>query len=146
VRRALALLATLLLLAPARVVVAGDEAAAIRAELEREVRAWNGGDLDGYLDGYERAPTTTMIGRTQLYRGWDAIAAMYRGRFGERRRMGTLTFGELEIRLLAPEYAVAVGRWGLVRGADAGGPAGGFFTLTLHKSASGWRIILDHTS
>ena len=140
---AVALVATLGL---ARVAVAADEATAIRAELQREVTAWNAGDLDGYLSGYERGATTTMIGRTQLYRGWDAIAAMYHARFGERRRMGTLAFGDLEIRVLAPDYAVAVGRWSLQRSDEGGGPGGGFFTLTLHKGAAGWRIVLDHTS
>jgi ketosteroid isomerase-like protein len=87
-----------------------------------------------------------MIGRLQLYRGWDAIAAMYHARFADWRRMGTLAFSDLEIRVLAPDYAVAIGRWGLQRAADGGGPVGGFFTLTLHKGATGWRIVLDHTS
>ena len=127
--------------------VADDDAtAAVSAELAREVAAWNAGDLDGYLAGYERAPTTLMIGRDTIMRGWDAIATMYRIRFGERRRMGKLAFGELEVRRLAPDYALAVGRWSLVRGSDGGGNVGGFFTLTLHRGAAGWRIVLDHTS
>jgi uncharacterized protein (TIGR02246 family) len=144
--RALAVAAALLALATARVAVAADEASAVRAELQREVTAWNAGDIDGYLAGYERSPTTTMIGRLQLYRGWDAIAAMYHARFANRRRMGTLAFSDLEIRVVAPDYAVVIGRWGLLRAAEDGGPVGGFFTLTLHKGATGWRIILDHTS
>jgi ketosteroid isomerase-like protein len=129
-----------------RAAIAGDDAAAIKTELSREVSAWNAGDLAGYLAGYERAATTTMIGRTQLYRGWDAIAAMYRARFGDRKRMGTLAFSELEVRPLAPDYALAIGRWDLQRGSEGGGPVGGFFTLTLHKSVAGWHIVLDHTS
>jgi ketosteroid isomerase-like protein len=141
---AVALVAALVL---TRAAIAGDDAAAaIKSELSREVSAWNAGDLDGYLAGYERATTTTMIGRAKIYRGWDAIAAMYRDRFGDRKRMGTLGFSELEVRPLAPDYALAIGRWDLQRGKEGGGPAGGFFTLTLHKSVAGWRIVLDHTS
>jgi uncharacterized protein (TIGR02246 family) len=125
--------------------IAGEEGA-VSAELSREVAAWNAGDLDGYLSGYERAPTTVMVGKDKLHRGWDDIAAMYRKRYGDRQRMGTLAFGELEVRRIAPDYAVAIGRWTLTRSADGGGNAGGFFTLTLHKGAAGWRIVLDHTS
>ena len=142
------LLAAVALATPAASARADDAAAgdaAIRAELAREADAWNRGDLTGYLTGYAHAATTTMVGRT-LYRGWDAIAARYRAEYGERARMGHLTFSDLEIRPLGPGYAVAVGRWALARTAAAGGAAGGWFTLTLHRGRDGWRIILDHTS
>ena len=124
---------------------AGDDSAAIRAELEREAAAWNRGDLDGYLAGYERAATTTMVGK-DVRRGWDAIAAHYRKSYGDRARMGTLAFRELDIRPLGAGFALALGHWALARDAAAGGPVGGWFTLTLKKTHDGWRIVVDHTS
>jgi len=124
---------------------ASDDAAAIRAELTREVAAWNRGDLDGYLTAYERAPTTIMIGSRPL-RGYDAIAAMYHDKYGDKARMGQLSFSDLEVRPLGAGYALALGRWALAREAAAGGPVGGWFTVTMHKSAAGWRIVVDHTS
>ena len=122
-----------------------DDARAIRAELERQAAAWNRGDLDGYLAGYERAATTTMVGK-ELMRGWDAIAARYRKSYGDRARMGTLTFSELDVRPLGAGFALAIGHWALARDAGGGGPVGGWFTLTLHKGRDGWRIVVDHTS
>lgn len=137
----------LALVAPARAdAPAATSDNAIRAELAREVAAWNAGDLDGFLAGYERAPTTLFVGRAKLYRGWDAIAAMYKQHYPDRRKMGALRFTDLEVRPLGPDHAVAVGRFELARPAADGGPASGWFTLTWHKSAAGWRIILDHTS
>jgi uncharacterized protein (TIGR02246 family) len=124
---------------------AADDATAVRAEIAREAAAWNRGDLDGYLSGYERAPSTTMVGKT-LLRGWDAIAAKYRRDYGSKARMGALTFSELEVRPLGDGWALAIGRWALARDAAAGGPVGGVFTLTLHKGRDGWRIVVDHTS
>lgn len=124
---------------------AADDAAAIRAELDREVAAWNRGDLDGYLAGYERAATTTMVGK-EVRRGWDAIAAHYRKMYGDRARMGTVAFSELDIRPLGAGFALAIGHWALARDAAAGGPVGGWFTLTLKKTRDGWRIVVDHTS
>ncbi len=123
-----------------------DDAADVRAEIAREADAWNRGDLDGYLRGYERAATTTMIGGKDPLRGWDAIAARYRDKYGDRARMGHLTFSELEVRPLAAGVALAIGRWALERQASAGGPVGGWFTLTLKKTRDGWRIVVDHTS
>lgn len=122
-----------------------DDAADVRAEIAREADAWNRGDLDGYLSGYERAATTTMVGQT-LVRGWDAIAARYREKYGDRARMGRLAFSELEVRPLGAAWALAIGHWALARDAAAGGPVGGWFTLTLHKTRDGWRIVVDHTS
>jgi uncharacterized protein (TIGR02246 family) len=139
------LLACALLFSMTSPVRAADDVAAIRAELAREAAAWNRGDLDGFLAGYERAATTTMIGSRPL-RGWDAIAAMYRDKYGDKARMGQLTFGDLEVRPLGADFAVVVGRWALARDAAGGGPAGGWFTLTLRRTSDGWRIILDHTS
>ncbi len=143
--RSLCACALLLLAIPAPAHGGADVAAAVRAELVREVAAWNRGDLDGYLSGYERAPTTTMVGATVL-RGWDAIAAMYRKKYGDRARMGTLTFGDLEVRPLGAGWALALGHWALARDAAAGGPVGGWFTLTLHQGRDGWHIVVDHTS
>ncbi|HEY2743363.1 MAG TPA: nuclear transport factor 2 family protein [Polyangia bacterium] len=142
------LLACALLLAVAAPAHADDAAdgAAIKSELAREAAAWNRGDLGGYLSGYERAATTTMVGSHGLLRGYDAIAAMYRDKYGDRARMGRLTFDGLEVRALGAGFALAVGRWALARDAAAGGPVGGWFTLTLHKTSDGWRIIVDHTS
>lgn len=122
-----------------------DDIADIRAELARQTDAWNRGDLDGYLAGYAHAPTTIMVTST-LLRGWDAIAARYRSTYGDKARMGRVSFSELEVRLLGGDYALAIGRWALARAASAGGPVGGWFTLTLQKTRDGWRIIVDHTS
>lgn len=121
-------------------------AEAIRAELMREAAAWSKGDLEGFLAGYEHAPTTLFVGRTQLYRGWDAIAAMYRAHYPGRARMGTLSFDHLEVHPLGDGYALAVGQFHLARAAADGGPASGWFTLTWHRGAAGWRILVDHTS
>lgn len=125
---------------------ADDDATAIRVELQREAAAWNKGDLDGFLSGYERAASTTMVGSKDPLRGWDAIAAMYRGKYGDKARMGQLTFSELEVRPLGSGFALCLGHWALARDTAAGGNVGGWFTLTLKRTPAGWRIVVDHTS
>src|SRR5439155_8086396 len=74
---------------------------AVRAELTRQAAAWNAGDLDGYLRGY--APDATFVG-AEVQHGLDAIAAKYKKRYGDAKKMGTLTFSDLDIRLLDGDY------------------------------------------
>jgi ketosteroid isomerase-like protein len=66
--------------------------------------------------------------------------------------MGTLTFNNLDVRLLPSscgrvEYAVVTGNFHLER--TAKGEArkdDGTFSLVWRKGPEGWKIILDHTS
>jgi ketosteroid isomerase-like protein len=66
--------------------------------------------------------------------------------------MGTLTFKDLDIRLLpsstgVTEYAVVTGRFHLDRSAKGTATKDdGIFSLVWHKSAGGWKIVLDHTA
>jgi uncharacterized protein (TIGR02246 family) len=127
--------------APAR----ADSAAAIRAVLDRQVAAWNAGDIDGFMSGYQRGPDTVMVAH-ELLRGWDAIRARYRSHYPTKAKMGTLAFEGLEIRALGDEWALVIGRFRLARAESDGGAASGSFTLTLHQTRDGWRIVVDHTS
>jgi ketosteroid isomerase-like protein len=60
--------------------------------------------------------------------------------------MGTLTFSELEVRSLDPQFAIVVGKYHLDRPKKEGGEADGLFSMVLEKTAKGWKIILDHTT
>ena len=126
----------------------GDDAAAVRAELARSAAAWNRGDLDGFLSSYERSPSTTFVGAKQVMHGFDEIHAHFVAGYAARagKKMGTLEFSELDVRLLGAGWAIAIGRWHLARSAADGGDAGGLFTLTLRRTAAGWRIAVDHTT
>src|SRR5437868_3067751 len=71
------------------------KAPAIRAVLEKQVAAWNRGDLEGYMDGYWRSPDLEFYGGDKVTLGWDATLARYRARYqGEGKEMGTLAFSE----------------------------------------------------
>ena len=120
-----------------------ENAAAVRAVLDAQVAAWNRGDIDGFMDGYERAETTTFVSGDTVTRGWQTVLDRYKARYDTREKMGTLAFSELEIKPLSPFYAQALGRWQLTRAADT--PAGRF-TLILRRTDKGWRVVHDHTS
>ena len=133
----------LLLLCAPLVFGQGDE---IRAMMKASEAAWNRGDLATFAADYEDSPETTFIGRDITHGGVQAILARYRRGYSTPEAMGTLTYSEIEVRPLGPDYALANGRFALKRTAAGGGDAAGRFTLVLKKTKAGWKIIHDHSS
>jgi uncharacterized protein (TIGR02246 family) len=115
----------------------------IRAVLQGQQEAWNRGDIDTFMNGYARAETTVFVSGDEVMRGWETVHDRYLKKYGDRAKMGTLTFSDLEIEQLGPDSAVALGRWELKR---AGDNPHGRFTLIFRNTPDGWRIVHDHTS
>jgi ketosteroid isomerase-like protein len=117
--------------------------AAIRAVLDAQRDAWNRGDLEGYMDGYDRSPQTEFVAGDTITRGWQTVLERYKKSYNTREKMGVLTFSNLEITLLSKDAGLALGRWHLKRASDE---PHGTFTLLFRKTKAGWRIVHDHTS
>jgi len=117
--------------------------AAIRAVLDAQAAGWNRGDLEGYMDGYDRSPNTEFVGGDNITRGWQQVLDQYKKRYNSREKMGTLTFSDLEITVLSKDAALVLGRWRLKHANDE---PHGTFSLLFRKTKAGWRIVHDHSS
>lgn len=117
--------------------------AQIEAVLHAQQDAWNRGDIDGFMDGYARSPSTVFISEDEVRRGWETVRQRYHERYSDRTKMGTLSFSDIEITPLSSDAAVVLGRWSLKREKDQ---PHGRFTLILKRFPEGWRIVHDHTS
>jgi len=115
----------------------------VRAVLDAQVEAWNRGDIEGFMRGYAESDETTFVSGDVVTRGWTVVLNRYRKNYDSREKMGTLTFSELEIKRVASDTAIVLGRWQLKRTADT---PHGRFTLIFRRTRSGWRIVHDHTS
>jgi len=118
-------------------------AVAIRAVMDTQARAWNRGDIEGFMDGYWRSEKLIFVSGDKVTRGWQQTLDNYKKSYTSKERMGTLTFSDLEINVLSKDAAVVLGSWSLER---AGDHPHGKFTLTFRKMKEGWRIVIDHTS
>ena len=116
---------------------------AIKAVITAQAAAWNRGDLEGYMDGYDRSPNTEFVGGDTITRGWQTVLDRYRKNYSSREKMGALTFSDLEITILSKDAALVLGRWHLKRAND---DPHGTFSLLFRKTKAGWRIVHDHTS
>ena len=113
--------------------------------MAKQAAAWNRGDIDSFMRGYEDSPQTTFLGKS-VEHGYAAILARYKRAYANKEAMGTLEFSDLEVRMLGQDYAAVTGKYHLTRSAAAGGDASGVFSLVWEKTAEGWKTILDHTS
>ena len=94
---------------------------------------------------------TTFIG-TNIGKGYEKILERYQKNYTNREQMGTLTFNDIEVRLLPgscgkAEFAVVTGRFHLERTQKGEAKKDdGIFSLVWRKGPQGWKILLDHTS
>jgi ketosteroid isomerase-like protein len=115
----------------------------IKAVIEAQRQAWNRGDIDGYMAGYEKSDDIVFVSGDNVTRGWQTVRDRYAKNYNSRDKMGTLTFSDLEVTLTAKDLAVVIGSWRLQRANDE---PHGKFTLIFKHTKQGWRIIHDHTS
>ena len=115
----------------------------IQSVLNAQQDAWNRGDIEAFMNGYARSPSTVFISEDEVRRGWETVRDRYRAKYSDRAKMGTLSFSDIEVTMLSPDAAVVLGRWQLKRGNDE---PHGRFTLIFKRLPEGWRIVHDQTS
>jgi len=121
---------------------------AVRQVLNRQQAAWNRGDLEGFMQGYWQSDSLRFASGGEVRYGWETTLRRYREDYPTRAAMGTLSFSEVDVRVLSERRALAFGRWRLKRTDDN---PGGLFTLVFRRmrdkdGTRAWRIVHDHTS
>ena len=117
----------------------------IRMVFSRQEKAWNRGDLEGYMQGYWKSPDLTFYSGGTVTRGWEATLERYRRRYrSEGKEMGRLDFSEDTVEMLGADSAVGHGRWRLAL--SGGRELTGLYTVILKHLPEGWRIVHDHSS
>lgn len=112
--------------------------------IEEQARAWNAGDLDGFMKHYWNDERLSFSSGGRTLRGWQTTLDNYRRRYPTKAAMGKVSFSELELEPLGDDAAFVLGRW---RVEPAEGPAkGGNFTLVFRRIDGRWVIVHDHTS
>ncbi len=148
IRQALPLLALMLIVATAKGQSTNDDEVAIRAAITSQAGSWNRADIDGFMKAYEDSDDTTFIGMN-VRKGYKPIRQRYMDTYSTPAKMGTLSFSDIEVRLIPngcgkSDVAISTGRFHLVTADSA--EKSGVFSLVWHKGPHGWKIILDHTS
>ena len=118
---------------------------AITKVLQTQADAWNAGDLDKFMTAYLKSPDISFVSADGEQRGYDALEARYRKKYGTKRdTMGTLSFSNLRIQPLGQTNALCIGNWQVERKGQLS--LQGIFSLVWTKTDGAWKIIHDHTS
>lgn len=112
--------------------------AEVLATLERQVAAWNRGDLEAFCAVY--AEDAIFLSPSGVTRTRQAVLDRYLERYPDAASQGVLAIEPLEVRVLGSAVSVA-GRWTITR-KDAP-PATGLTLIVLHRTPRGWEIVQD---
>jgi len=129
--------------APAAAASAKEERAAILSLIKRMETAWNRGDFRGYMAGFKK-PDATFISGGKFLDGWQGRLDQYiRDYGGSPERRGRLHFYNMKVDLLAPDAAMLVGQYRLIRGKRV---TEGVNTRLFRKIRGRWLITMNHVS
>ncbi|HQV52331.1 MAG: nuclear transport factor 2 family protein [Flavobacteriales bacterium] len=113
---------------------------AIRVAMTEQQKAWNAGDIKGFMSSY--SDTICFISSKGTTCGKEGVTANYERSYPDKAAMGQLNFGINEVVPVGNEHAWVTGTWALARTADT---LSGGFSLLWTKERKGWRIVRDHT-
>ncbi len=123
----------------------GDPPKEIVAMLTRSAADWNRGDLEGFMSDYAHDSLTGYMSGGHVQYGWQALHDRYQANyFAPGKSRDSLTFEEMRVRTLTPDFAYVTARFRLIRRDSV--VASGPFTLVVQKQGDRWRILHDHTS
>lgn len=115
----------------------------IKALMEQQTKAWNDGNLEGFMDTYWASDSLMFIGKKGITYGWQATLDNYKKSYPDKTAMGRLSFNLIEFKKLAADVYFVVGKWHLARTI---GDLSGHFTIVLRNINGQWKIVADHSS
>lgn len=118
------------------------DARAVLQVMATQQKAWNEGNLEGFMAGYWRNDSLVFIGKRGPSYGWEPVMSNYRKSYPDAAAMGKLKFEKLDVRVLSKRNAWVMGRWELTSHDKT---QGGWFTLLFEKIKGQWVIVADHT-
>jgi ketosteroid isomerase-like protein len=119
------------------------ERAAILDVVAHMEAAWNRGDFRGYMAGFEN-PGVVFVSGGKFQQGWQGTLDHYiRDYGGSAERRGQLHFYNMKVDMLAPDAAMLIGQYRLVRGKRV---TEGINTRLFRKFGRQWLITMNHVS
>jgi hypothetical protein len=114
--------------------------ASVASTMLDQQKAWNHGDLEGFMIGYMQSDSLLFVGSNGVTTGYDATLIRYKKGYPDRESMGHLTFTNRSWTPLCENSALVIGAWRLNK------DLGGMYSLVWRKINEQWVIVADHSS
>ncbi len=115
----------------------------IEAILDKQVEAWNDGNLEKFMNTYWKSDQLVFVGGRGPTYGWQATLENYKKGYPNRAAMGELQLKLIDVSKIDTKTVLLIGRFELTREI---GDLAGHFTLVIQKMNDKWIIISDHSS
>lgn len=116
------------------------DVAAIKQVLEKQQKAWNNYDLEGFMEGYWKSEELKFYGSNGVTYGWKNTLARYKKGYPSAEHTGELNFVLNEISRIDKNSYYVMGEYHLKRSV---GDANGIFMIIFKKINGEWKIIAD---
>lgn len=110
--------------------------------MENQVKAWNDGSMEGYMQGYWKSDSLRFVAKVGVQYGWNLTLDMYKKSFTNKEDMGKLSLKAVALDFLNKNVVFIIGRWQV----EGKKNASGHYTQIWKKIKGKWLITVDHTS
>jgi len=111
--------------------------------LDKQVLAWNEGNLEKVMQTYWNSEKLSFVGSRGPTYGWQETLDSYKKGYPDKAAMGNLKFTILELSKIDRKTVYVIGKFDLAREM---GNLSGHFTLVIQKIKNEWLIVSDHSS
>jgi hypothetical protein len=111
--------------------------------LDKQVLAWNEGNLEKFMQTYWNSEKLSFVGSRGPTYGWQATLESYKNGYPDKAAMGKLKFTILKLSKIDRKTVYVIGKFELTREI---GNLSGHFTLVIQKIKNEWLIVSDHSS
>lgn len=119
------------------------ERTSIENLLEKQIEAWNAGNLEEFMQTYWKSDKLSFVGSRGPTYGWQATLESYKKGYPDKAAMGNLKFTILNISKIDRKTVYVIGKFEVSR---EKGDLNGHFTLVIQKFKDEWLIVSDHSS
>ena len=113
--------------------------------LLKRLDRWNYHDIEGYLKAYWKSPELLVVLDSEQFIGWQQLHDSYINGYLDRNAMGFIQPIRIQVRLLEPDFAMAL-TWWSASFPNSTHAVVGDSTVDLEKFDDGWKIVASHTS
>jgi uncharacterized protein (TIGR02246 family) len=106
---------------------------------------WNARDIEGYLEIYWKSSELLVVIDSEQFNGWQQLHDSYNHGYPDRNAMGFINPARSRVRLLKPDFALAL-TWWSVTFPTIKRKVVGNTTMNLQKLDDGWKVVASHSS
>jgi hypothetical protein len=106
---------------------------------------WNAHDIEGYLEVYWKSSELLVMIDSEQFNGWKRLHDSYIDGYPDRNAMGFINPERSRVRLLKPDFALALTWWSVTFPTFKRKVVGNT-TMNLQKFDDGWKVVASHSS